>query len=82
MPGILPGEPLLNVWEFCASRLGARSMLTRADIDPVEMPRFGLPYLVLLDVFDRARAFAGGSPAPRWCAASAATRPAALARRC
>jgi hypothetical protein len=58
MPGILQDEPLLNaVWEFCASRLGARSMLTRADIDPVEMPRFGLPYLVLLDVFDQGARF-------------------------
>ena len=58
MPGILQGEPLLSaVWEFCAARRRGRPMLSRADIDPVEMPRFVLPYLVLFDVFDEGARF-------------------------
>jgi hypothetical protein len=58
MPAILQGEPLLSaVWEFCAARRGGRAMPMRADIDPVEMPRFVLPYLVLFDVFDQGTRF-------------------------
>lgn len=58
MPGILQGEPLLSaVYEFCATRCGGRAMPRRADIDPVELPRFALPYLMLLDVFDGGARF-------------------------
>jgi hypothetical protein len=53
MPGILQGEPLLSaVYDFCAERRGARPMPARADIDPVDLPRFVLPHLALLEVFD------------------------------
>ncbi|HUK00316.1 MAG TPA: PAS domain-containing protein [Stellaceae bacterium] len=53
MPGILQGEPLLSaVYDFCAERRGARAMPSRADIDPVDLPRFVLPHLALLEVFD------------------------------
>jgi len=58
MPGVLQGEPLLNaVWEFCAARRGTRALPARRDIDPVEMPRFVLPNLVLFDVFDQGARF-------------------------
>jgi hypothetical protein len=58
MPAILQGEPLLSaVWEFCAARRAGRSMPSRADMDPVDMPRFVLPYLVLFDVFDQGARF-------------------------
>lgn len=58
MPGILRGEPVLSaVWDFCAERRGSRAMPARGDIDPVEMPRFVLPYLVLFDVFDHGARF-------------------------
>jgi hypothetical protein len=58
MPGILQGEPVLSaVYEFCAARRGGRRLPSRADIDPVDMPRFVLPKLVLLDVFDGGARF-------------------------
>jgi hypothetical protein len=58
MPGVLQGEPLLRaVWEFCAARRGTRALPTRRDIDPVDMPRFVLPNLVLFDVFDQGARF-------------------------
>jgi hypothetical protein len=56
--GILQAEPLLSaVYEFYAARRGGRAMPTRADIDPVDMPPFVLPYLVLLEVFDGGERF-------------------------
>lgn len=58
MTGILQGEPLLSaVYDFYATRCRGRAMLTRADIDPVDMPHFVLPYLVLVDVFDGGARF-------------------------
>jgi hypothetical protein len=58
MPGVLRDEPLLKaVFDFCAARRGGRAMPRRADIDPVDMPRFVLPYLVLFDVIDGGARF-------------------------
>lgn len=58
MTGILQGEPLLRaVYDFYVARRGARAMPARADIDPVDMPRAALPYLVLLDVIDGGARF-------------------------
>lgn len=58
MPDILQGEPVLRaVYEFCAARCGGRAMPRRADIDAVELPRFALPYLMLLDVVDGGARF-------------------------
>jgi len=58
MPEILQGEPLLSaVYDFCAVRSRGRVMPRRADIDPVDLPRPALPYLMLLDVFDGGERF-------------------------
>lgn len=58
MTDVLLGEPLLKaVYDFYASRRGGRTMPTRADIDPVDMPRFVLPQLVLMEVFDGGARF-------------------------
>lgn len=58
MAHLLGGEPLLRaVYDFCAARRGARRMPARADIDPVELPRFALPNLVLLDIFEGGERF-------------------------
>ncbi|HXY98919.1 MAG TPA: PAS domain-containing protein [Stellaceae bacterium] len=58
MTGVLQGEPLLRaVYDFYVTRCGGRAMPRRADIDPVDMPRFVLPYLVLLDIFDGGARF-------------------------
>jgi hypothetical protein len=58
MPGVLQGKPLLSaVYEYCATRRGGRAMPRRADIDPVDLPRFVLPQLMLLDVFEGGARF-------------------------
>ena len=58
MPATLQGTPLLSaVYAYCATRCGARPMPRRADIDPVDLPRFVLPNLMLLDVFDGGARF-------------------------
>jgi len=58
MTDILQGEPLLRaVYDFYVARRGGRPMPSRADIDPIDMPRAALPYLVLLDVLDGGARF-------------------------
>ena len=58
MTGILQGEPLLRaVYDFYVARRGVRPMPSRADIDPIDMPRAALPYLVLLEVIDGGARF-------------------------
>jgi hypothetical protein len=58
MSGVLQEEPLLAaVYDFYVSRRGRRPMPSRVDIDPLEMPRFVLPYLTLLDVVDGGARF-------------------------
>lgn len=55
---ILQGEPLLRaVFDYCAARHGEQRLLARADIDPVDMPRFVLPYLALFDLVDHGPRF-------------------------
>lgn len=58
MSGVLREEPLLAaVYDFYLVRRGMRPMPSRADIDPLDMPRFVLPYLTLLNVVDGGSRF-------------------------
>lgn len=60
---ILHGDPtsfdpkLLAFYDYWRAAAKGRSMPTRADIDPAEMPRDLLPYLFLVDVVDGGQRF-------------------------